>query len=310
MDRRQAARRLFPVLLGLAAATAGAQMGSPSYQGLWWRSPANSESGWGVNIAHQGEILFATWFTYDRDGEGLWLVMPAGMRVDSGPGDTGYEGYGPGYGMMMGTPTYTGTLYRTTGPAFDARPFDPAAVGVTAVGSATFQFTGMHAGVFAWTLDGVSRSGPITRQVYASPMPDCEIGGTRSGAPNYQDLWWGAPAGTESGWGVNITHQGETLFATWFTYGAGRRGMWLVMSNGTRTGPGTYSGTLYRTRGPAFDAEPWDGSRVEVAAAGSAAFTFADADHGTFAYTLDGVSQAKAIVRQVYSDPPTVCRMP
>ena len=37
-----------------------------SYEGLWWNSPANSESGWGLNITHQGNILFATWFTYDR----------------------------------------------------------------------------------------------------------------------------------------------------------------------------------------------------------------------------------------------------
>ncbi len=300
--------RILVVAAALGAGSAAAQMGTPSYQGLWWRSPAGAESGWGVNLAHQGDILFATWFTYDRDGSGMWLVMPAGARVDAGPGDTGYEGYG--YGMMMGTPSYSGTLYRTTGPAFDSMPFNPSAVGVTEVGSATFQFSGAHAGVFAWTVDGVSRSGPIERQVYGSPMPSCEIGGARGAVPSYQDLWWGAPAGAESGWGVNITHQGDTLFATWFTYGANGRGQWLVMSNGARTGPGTYSGTLYRTRGPAFDAEPWNGSQVQVAAAGSATFTFADPDHGTFAYTLDGVSQAKAIVRQVYSDPPTVCRMP
>src|SRR5262245_12357827 len=28
-----------------------------SYQALWWASPAGSESGWGVNIAHQGDTL-------------------------------------------------------------------------------------------------------------------------------------------------------------------------------------------------------------------------------------------------------------
>src|SRR5262249_8515022 len=29
-----------------------------SYEGLWWKSPAGSESGWGVSIEHQGDILF------------------------------------------------------------------------------------------------------------------------------------------------------------------------------------------------------------------------------------------------------------
>ena len=36
-------------------------------------------------------------------------------------------------------------------------------------------------------------------------------------ATNYQDLWWVAN-GAESGWGVNLAHQGDNLFASWFTY--------------------------------------------------------------------------------------------
>ena len=33
----------------------------PNYTALWWRSPGASEARWGVNIEHQGDILFATW---------------------------------------------------------------------------------------------------------------------------------------------------------------------------------------------------------------------------------------------------------
>ncbi|HET7260338.1 MAG TPA: S8 family peptidase, partial [Casimicrobiaceae bacterium] len=44
-----------------------------NYQGLWWASPAGSESGWGLNVAHQGNVIFATWFTYDASGKALWL---------------------------------------------------------------------------------------------------------------------------------------------------------------------------------------------------------------------------------------------
>ncbi len=36
--------------------------------------PAGSESGWGINFAHQGDIIFATWFTYDADGKPLVVV--------------------------------------------------------------------------------------------------------------------------------------------------------------------------------------------------------------------------------------------
>ena len=79
-------------------------------QGLWWRP---SESGWGVNVTQQGDVLFATWFTYDASGRGMWLVMPNGTRT--------------------GDNAYTGTLYRTTGPAFGTN-FDPSQVATTAVG--------------------------------------------------------------------------------------------------------------------------------------------------------------------------------
>ena len=117
-----------------------------------------------------------------------------------------------------------------------------------------------------------------------------------------------SPAGSESGWGVNLAHQGNILFATWFTYGADGRDRWVSMSDGERTGTGTYSGALYRTTGPAFDAVPWNQSLVTVAKVGNSTFSFADANNGTFTYTLDGVSQSKAIVRQVFRAPGTVCR--
>jgi len=51
---------------------AGAQP-APNYQGLWWAAPAGVESGWGINFAHQGDQVFATWYTYDTSGEAWWL---------------------------------------------------------------------------------------------------------------------------------------------------------------------------------------------------------------------------------------------
>ena len=256
-----------------------------NYQGLWWRSPAGSESGWGVNVTHQGETLFATWFTYDTDGSGMWLVMSAGQRTAAG--------------------VYSGELYRTTGPAFSATPW-AGAVGVTAVGNATFTFTDSNNGTFAYVVNGTSQVKPITKQSFATPAPACIAGVPHAATPNYQALWWASPPGSESGWGVNIAHQGDTLFATWFTYAPGGRGQWLVMSNGARTAANTYSGDLYRTTGPAFNASSW--GAVTVTRAGSGTFTFIDAENGTFAYNVDGVAQAKAIARQSFATPATVCR--
>ena len=253
-------------------------------QGLWWQP---TQSGWGVNLTQQGEIVFATWFTYDAQGQGMWLVMSHGARIAAN--------------------TYEGTLYRTSGPSFHASPFDPGKVAATPVGSARFTFSDASSGTFSYTVDGIAGTRAITRQLYAAPAPVCAAGGSPGAMPNYQDLWW-APGGTESGWGINITHQGDILFVTWFTYGPDGRGMWLVGSSVARTGNATYSGTLYRTVGPPFSAEPWNPSQVARAAAGHASFVFSDDDNGTFTYTLDGITQSKRISRQVYSSPRTVCR--
>lgn len=257
-------------------------------QGLWWRAPAGSESGWGVNLTQQGDKLFATWFTYDAQGNGLWLVMSDGATTSPN--------------------TYTGTLYQTTGPAFNTTPFDASKVTRTAVGIATFTFTDEFNGTFSYTVNGVSGSKAITRQLYDSRIPTCTLGGSGTASPNYQALWWASPAGSESGWGLNVTHQGDTLFVTWFTYGPDGKGLWLVGSNIARTSNGVYSGTLYRTVGPPFDQQPWNASMVSLTPAGTATLTFADAGDGTFAYTVNGVSQAKTITRQVFADPQTVCQ--
>ena len=37
-------------------------------------------------------------------------------------------------------------------------------------------------------------------------------------------------------------------------------------------------------------------------------FTFSDGNDATFAYTVNGVSQAKAITREVFTNPGTVCQ--
>jgi YVTN family beta-propeller protein len=256
-------------------------------EGLWWGSNG-SESGWGINVTHQGDILFATWFTYDVDGRGQWLVMSNGART--------------------ATNTYVGALYRTTGPVFSSTPFDPAQVVRTQVGTAAFTFTDGNSGTLAATVDGVQIGKAISRQLYASPVPTCTLGGSAGALPNYQDLWWKSPAGSESGWGINITHQGDILFVTWFTYGSDGRGMWLVGSNISKNGNANYAGTLYRTTGPPIGASPWDPSRVVRTPVGSIDFTFTDANNGSMNYTLDGFVQSKAITRQVFASPTTVCR--
>ena len=84
--------------------------------------------------------------------------------------------------------------------------------------------------------------------------------------------------------------------------------MWLSGSNLARTGNGTFSGTLSRSWGPPFNAQPWDPARVTRQAAGSVTFAFSDANNGLMTYTVEGITQSKAITRIAFSSPATACR--
>ena len=275
----------------------GAPAAQPApYEGLWWNSPAGSESGWGIVLTQQGDTIFAAWFTYDLAGKPRWLVMSAD-RIASN--------------------TYAGTLYQTTGPPFDAAPFPPigsagGAAG-TVVGSGTFTFDDANDATFAYTVDGVSQTKSITRESFG-PVPGCTFGGGSDPAlaTSYQDLWWNAPAGSESGWGIEIVHEGDTIVAIWFTYDRDRSPMWLIATL-ARTGATTYSGNLFRmTGGPAFDAVPFPPLGSPGSASGSivgtATLDFSDGNAAAFSYSVDGVAQTKSITREVLVSPGTVCR--
>jgi len=281
---------LFPLArVGAAASTSTAA----NYQGLFWNAPAGSESGWGINFAHQGDVIFATWFTYDATGKALWLSMTANKTAEN---------------------VYAGTLYQTRGPAFSAVPFSPGAVTATAVGTGTLTYTDANNGSFAYSVNGITQTKAITRQVFGA-LPTCTFGAQSNLAlaTNYQDLWWAAPAGAESGWGVNFTHQGDTIFATWFTYDVDGTPLWLSATT-SRTGPGVYTGTLYRTTGPAFNAVPFLPANVGLTSVGTLTLNFANGNSANFTYTMalngpaSAITQTKPIVRQVFRTPGTVCQ--
>ena len=258
----------------------------PNYTDLWW-NPA--ESGWGVNLNHQGDTLFATWFTYDGDGRGMWLVMSDARRQADG--------------------SYAGEIYRTTGvplAQIDGAPASHSPPSRVGTGRFTFDASARR-GTFAYSVGGLSQQKAIERQVFAAAATTCAHGsGDRQHATNYQDLWWNA---AEPGWGLNIAHQADTLFATWFTYAADGRGEWLVASDVRREPTGEYRGRLYRTAGRPFDlisgAAAIVGSPADV---GEVTLTFATGDRGRLEYVVDGVAQSKAIARQVFAGTAPLCR--
>jgi photosystem II stability/assembly factor-like uncharacterized protein len=273
---------------GVYAWTSGDAPAAANYSGLWWNAPGGSESGWGINFAHQGDTIFATWYTYGLDGKPLWFVVGANKAAPN---------------------VYTGNLYTGTGPAFNAVPFDPSKVSPTQVGAATLTFADNNAASFAYTIDGTTQTKPITRQQFGTSMPVCTWGAqpNLALATNYQDIWWNAPGGSESGWGVNLTHQGDTIFASWFTFGLDGNPLWLVVG-ASKTASNVYAGDLYSGAGPPWNSTPFDPSKVAPVKLGSATLTFADGNSASFAYTVNGVAQTKQIARQVFAPPGTICQ--
>jgi hypothetical protein len=258
-----------------------------SYQGLWWNAPAGSESGWGINFAHQGDTIFASWFTFDTDGSPLWMVVAANKTASK---------------------VYSGNLVRGTGPAYNAVPFNPALVVGATVGTATFTFADATHATFAFAIGATSLTKSLVRQEFASPVPGCTWSAATplTAATNFQDLWWAAPASSESGWGINLTHQGDTIFGTWFTFDLAGKPLWMVVS-AARTAANTYAGKLLKGTGPAYNA-PFDAGKVTPAEVGTATFTFSDGANGTFVSTIDGQTLTKQITREIFAAPGTLCQ--
>ena len=120
---------------------------------------------------------------------------------------------------------------------------------------------------------------------------------------NVHGLWGNDPDGSEAGWGINLALHGNIIFLSWFTYDTDGTGMWLFMSSATATGPNTYSGDIFRTTGAPFS--NYNASSLQVSTVGNGTLTFTDANHGTFRYTVNGITQTKQVKRFIFGPVPT-----
>ena len=259
-----------------------------NFGGMWWNAPTGSEPGWALNLAHQGDVIFVTWVTYDVAGKAWWLSMAANRVAGN---------------------TYSGTFYETHGPAYNAAAFDSSRVTLAAVGTGTLTFSGADTATFDYFVNGTTQSKVVTKGVFASPVPVCTFGALSNLAlaTNYQDVWSNSPSGSESGWAVNLAHQGGFIFAIWLTYDVDGTPLWLSATLVKEPAGNAYAGTLYRTTGPPFSATPFGSTKVTLSPVGTASLTFADGNHGSFSYNVNGAAQTKQITRYVFREPGTVC---
>ena len=247
-----------------------------NYTDIWYDA---SESGWGINLNHQDNTMFASLYTYDANGAPLWLAMSNGQRQPDG--------------------SYAGNLEQYSGAAYNA-PWHAAVP--AAVGTMRLAFSSATSGTLTYTYGVTTVTKNITRYVFSKSVSCKWSAFDRSWSDNYQDLWYD-PA--EPGWGLNLAHEGTTIFGALFTYDASGKPLWLVMSGGAKTANGRFSGTLARTTGPAFNASPWTSATSTAVGTMTLDFTgtfqgqsgFPFGDHGTLTYTVDGVTVTKPIQR-------------
>jgi hypothetical protein len=113
--------------------------------------------------------------------------------------------------------------------------------------------------------------------------------------------YWYNP--NESGWGVAIAQQNETLFATLLVYDEQRRPAWFVAPGVRDAGNGAFSGVLYRTSGPWFGAG-FDPGIVENQAVGTLTLQYAVLAVGEasirLSYTVNGMTVTKALLRMTW----------
>lgn len=120
---------------------------SVDYTDLWWKP---DESGWGLGITHQGNVMFLTWFVYDGSGQPTWLVASNCVVNANGNG-------------------CRGALYRTRGglgPVPGPGGFDRTGFQVTEAGTIDVSFTGPNNGVISYTVGASSQTKAITRQLF------------------------------------------------------------------------------------------------------------------------------------------------
>jgi len=134
----------------LSTFPARAVTGSTDYSGLWYNA---AESGWGMNVMQQEQILFITLFIYGANNQPTWFVASDASFTGASGGDR----------------TYTGPLYATTGTPFSTNPFNPGATTVAQVGTITFVGKADGTATVSYTASGSTVNKTVARQTWAQP---------------------------------------------------------------------------------------------------------------------------------------------
>ena len=115
------------------------------YTDLWWNP---DESGWGIALTQDHGMIFAAWFTYDKEHDPVWYVASACPLSTNSLLRNGC----------------TGDLYKVTGGSPLTDDWNGSNIDQAINGSVTFTFSDDNNGLMSYTLNGVANTRVITRQ--------------------------------------------------------------------------------------------------------------------------------------------------
>lgn len=137
------------------------------YSDGWW---VPGESGWGMNVLQQGDVLALTFFVYDENSTPIWYLGVA-HYIDENIG-------------------YRGTLSQHRGTSFLLPTFGPVQFGPTPIGVITFKPESAYAANVNYTVGTTSIDKSMVRIAFA----DIDLSGA----------FWGGSAGTATGCGAVV----------------------------------------------------------------------------------------------------------
>lgn len=267
------------LLLALGSAATSATAANLK-SAAWWDE---RESGWGLFVADQGNVLSPFWFTYDADGEPVWFLAATTPQPDG---------------------SYRGDVMRFNGvplAQIAGQAADPAQV----IGQATLTFAGDSGLQFNYTVNGQSQSKTLSRFPFGTQDIVCAASGSsRATASNYSDIWWNP---SESGWGLHVNHVDQQLYITWYTYDSDREAV-FYQGVSTRQANGSYTGTLFRAaNGTPFTQINGQPATSGVTEVGSFSLNFSNGERASFQYSIGNVNQTKSIQRFQFGNTSQVC---
>lgn len=139
-------RRLWCAVLFATVVPAHAQVTLSNFTDQWWNP---FESGWGLAIFQQVNVMFIDLFVYDTNGNPIWFTATATFQGQTGGGDL----------------LFSGDLIQTTGSYFGAGAFTPGAVTRTKVGTITFDATTVTTAKLTYSVGALTVVKTISRQL-------------------------------------------------------------------------------------------------------------------------------------------------